>query len=361
MTKNYLTFMKMIPILCFSAGLLLTNAMVALPQQTRTDINPALQYYQSFILVPDLQQADKDYLFTNEWRGQKLPDRFGSLLAKYDNQFRLLRQAAQQTGHCDWGIDMSFGPATLLPQLSRNKAASQMARLRVMWDLQQGREAEARDDLLATFALARNSSRDGTLIAALVQIAMENIICSIVAENFHRFSPETLQQLVAGFDSAPPRGKVADCIVTEKAFFRDWMVNKVHDLQQATPGNETKIMAAIHELIASTEGPEEGDAKPAQASLADRVANASGGTSEGVLKLLKEEEPFYQRITQILALPLAEYEAQMKAFMVDVQNSSNPFIQPFFKGCFLSIRQSVFIASFVTMSPTPCTARTKKR
>src|SRR6266446_545243 len=81
------------------------------------------------------------------------------------------------------------------------------------------------------------------------------------------------------------------------------MVNKIHDLQQPTPGNKTKIMATIHELIASTEGPEEGDAKPAQASLADRVANASGGTSEGVLRLLQDEEPFYQRITQILKQP----------------------------------------------------------
>src|SRR6266404_286525 len=224
--------MKMIPTLCFSGGLLFAGAMVGLPQQTRTDINPALQYYQSFIVVPDLQQADKDYLFNNEWRGQKLTERFGSLVAKYDNQFRLLRQAAQETDHCDWGIDMSFGPATLLPQLGRNKAASQMARLRAMWDLQHGREAEARDDLLATFVLARNSSRDGTLISALVQIAMENIICSVIAENFHRFSPETLGQLVAGFESAPPRGTIADCIAPEKAFFRDWIVNKIHELQQ---------------------------------------------------------------------------------------------------------------------------------
>jgi hypothetical protein len=56
--------MKLIPILCLSAGLLLMGAIVAQPQQVRTDINPALQYYQSFIVVPDLQQGDKDYLFT---------------------------------------------------------------------------------------------------------------------------------------------------------------------------------------------------------------------------------------------------------------------------------------------------------
>src|SRR6266403_1320483 len=43
----------------------------------RTNVNPALQYYLGFLEAPDLSPADRDYLFTNEWRGQKLPDRFG--------------------------------------------------------------------------------------------------------------------------------------------------------------------------------------------------------------------------------------------------------------------------------------------
>ena len=80
--------------------------------QFRADINPAQHYYQAFIVTPDLPQADHDYLFTNEWRGQKLPERFGELVARYDNQFKLVRQAAQATVPCDWGIDMSPGPAT---------------------------------------------------------------------------------------------------------------------------------------------------------------------------------------------------------------------------------------------------------
>src|SRR5437588_11306927 len=78
----------------------------------RTDINPALQYFQAFN-CPDLSQADRDYLYQNDWRGQKLPDRFGEQVARYDNQFRLIRQAAQAPVPCDWGIDMSAGPATL--------------------------------------------------------------------------------------------------------------------------------------------------------------------------------------------------------------------------------------------------------
>ena len=182
----------------------------------RTDINPALQYFQAFN-CPDLSPADRDYLFQNEWRGQKLPERFGELVAHYDNQFRLIRQAAQATVPCDWGIDMSPGPATLLPHLARCRGIAQTARLRAMWDLQQGKQAEARDDLLAAFALARNSARDPILISALVQAATENVVLATVAENYYQFSAETLKQLAQGFAAAPARTTMAACIPAEKA------------------------------------------------------------------------------------------------------------------------------------------------
>ena len=190
--------------------LFLTGSLGAVGgEQFRTDINPALRYHQAFLVAPDLSQADRDFLFTNDWRGQRLPERVGELLARYDNQFKLVRQAAQAVVPCDWGIDMSPGPATLLPHLARCKAIAQTARLRAMWFLQTRQPTEARDDLLAAFALGRNAARDGVLISALVQIAVENIVCSTVAENFYLFPPEILKQLADGFEAAPPRGTMA--------------------------------------------------------------------------------------------------------------------------------------------------------
>src|SRR2546425_941330 len=113
------------------AAVVLAGAMAgARGEQLRTDINPALIYYRAFQMIPDLSPADRDYLFDNDWRGQKLPERFGELVARYDNEFKLVRQATQATVPCDWGIDMSPGPATLLPQLARCKAVAQAARLR---------------------------------------------------------------------------------------------------------------------------------------------------------------------------------------------------------------------------------------
>src|SRR5437016_3682423 len=136
--------MKTIKSLCLL--LLMVTALPPLVSgaPARTDINPALLYFQAFQVAPDLSPPDRDYLFDREWRGQKPPDRFGALVSRYDNEFKLIRQAAQSKVPCDWGIDMSPGPATLLPHLARCKSVAQAVRLRLLWALQNGRPDDAR-------------------------------------------------------------------------------------------------------------------------------------------------------------------------------------------------------------------------
>ena len=289
--------------------------------QFRKDINPALQYYQAFLMAPNLSPADRDYLYMNAGPGQKLPERCGQLVAEYNAELRLVRQAARAAVPCDWGIDMTLGPAALLPHLSRAKAAVQAAMLRVAWDLQNGRTTEAREDLLAALALGRNVSRDGMLISALVEIAMESIVCVTVAENFGQFPPETLKHLAEGFDAAPARGTMAACITTENFCFQDSMMSKILELQQANPGKDDRVMAEIHELFLGEEGPE-----PGQTNIWERVVKAAGGTSDGIVKLLHDEGTLYQRLAVIMALPRAEFEGQMKQFNAEIQHSTNPFV-----------------------------------
>jgi hypothetical protein len=293
----------------------------------RTDINPALRYYQAFLLGRDFSPAEKDYLLnTNDWRGQKLPERFGELTAGYDKQLGLVRQAAHATVPCDWGIDLSPGPATLLPHLARCKGLAQGARLRVMWDLQHGRQDEARDNLIGAFALGRNSSGDGTVIAALVQFAIENIICSTVAENFYRFSPENLKELVDGFETAPARGTMAASMSTEKAGFHDWFVSKVMEFQKANPGNDAAAMAKVRQMFIDLVGPPEGQTNRTPASMWDEIARAAGNSSEGVLRLVKDEEALFPRLATIMALPPGEYAEQARQFETEIARSTNPFL-----------------------------------
>ena len=152
----------------------------------RTDINPALLYFQAYQNMPQLSEEDSKHLFEN-WTGgawpDKLDDRALDLLKKYDNSFYGVRRARFAKVPCDWGYDLTPGPEALLPGLAPAKRLSQVARFRAMAAIDANQFEAAREDLVAAFVLGRNLSRDGILISALVQIAIENILTSVVMEN----------------------------------------------------------------------------------------------------------------------------------------------------------------------------------
>jgi len=328
--------------LLFSSLLLATGPLVCTAEQPlRTDINPALRYYQAFLVAPDISEADLDYLATNNLWSPILPSKFGEIVSRYNPEFKLVRQAANSTAPCDWGVDMAEGPAVLLPHLARCKAVMVGAIYRVPWHLQHGQQAEARDDLLAAFTLARNVSRDGTLISVLVQIAAESIGSDIIARNFGKFTPETLNEIVQGIDAAPARGTVAASIGFEKIAFHDWLVRKILELQKANPGDDTSVMAGLRAVLPGFEESEQADQSALQASLWEQLTNAGGNTSDGILKLLREEGAAYDRLATIMALPYSEFETQARQFSSELKRSKNPLISQAFPAC-MKARQREF-------------------
>jgi hypothetical protein len=310
-----------------------TLAAQCVAAEFRTDINPALLYHQGFSLRPDLPQQDHDYLFTNEWRARNLDERFAGLIWKYDNSFKLFRRARFAQVPCDWGLDLSDGPEALLPGLAKAKNAAQAARLRAMWHLQNGKPDEARDDLLAAFAMGRYVSHDGVLISALVQFAIENIVSSIIAENAWQFPKETLRELADGFEAAPRQGLVADCIAAENLSFYQYYVRKA---EQFRAEDESRALARIREVMGNSfnsgEPPQvrgvrfegsEGAAK------ADKIIAAGGGTLDGLLALFRDLPPLYEHAERILRLPAAEYDKPMSEFQTIVKQHNNPLVKEF--------------------------------
>jgi len=314
------TIMKTTKFTCLA--LLILTLPSARGEPFRTDINPALLYYRSFLMPwQPMSDADRDYLTTKQGMEQKLPERFGPVVANYDNQFSLVRQAAHSTVSCDWGLDFSDGPNLMLPHLARAKAVARTAQLRAVWDLQHGRQDNARDDLLAAFMLGRNAASDGLLISALVQYAIEALDYGTIATHFGEFTPETLQQLSDGFDAAPARHTMASCVPSEMSGFYGWMVDKLQELQKAYPNDDAKVMAGFHDcgVVSAFES-------VGYTNFWPRLIAASGGASEGLLKLLHEEKPLFSRVAKIMALTEPEYEIQAKQFRADIHESHNPFI-----------------------------------
>src|SRR5262245_52079095 len=122
--------MKPLILLC-SSLLFVAGAVGVAAEQLSTDINPALRYYQAFLVAPDVSESDLDYLATNNLWSQTLPKKFGEIVDRYDPEFKLVRQAADSKVPCDWGVDMAEGPEALLPHLARCKAVMVGARYRV--------------------------------------------------------------------------------------------------------------------------------------------------------------------------------------------------------------------------------------
>src|SRR4051812_35673448 len=113
--------MKIMKPISLSLLLLTAGLLGARGEAFRTDINPALLYYRAFIAVPDpgLSDGDRTYLESKKGLEQKLPERFGKIVSSYDNQMQLVLQAAHAQVPCDWGLDLSPGPNTLLPHVGR--------------------------------------------------------------------------------------------------------------------------------------------------------------------------------------------------------------------------------------------------
>jgi hypothetical protein len=149
---------------------------------------------------------------------------------------------------------------------------------------------------------------------------VENLNDATVAERFGEFSPETLKQLEDGFNAAPPRRTVASCMPGEKSL-GEWIVRKLQELRKAYPGNDAKVMEAFrHSGIV-----EVGDFSGVT-NFWPRLLAASGGTSDGALKLLDEWAGFFPRLARAMELPPAEYEAQAKQLGAEINASPNPFV-----------------------------------
>ncbi len=299
----------------------------------RTNINPALLYAQAILLMQD--SSDQAYLHTNEWRGRPLDHRFTELMELNDKVFRILRQASRQKVPCDWGYDLSLGPELLLPSLAKVRSLAQTARLRIRWHLENGRPDDARDDLLATFILGRQTAKDGVLISALVQVAAENMLSTGIAENWFRFSSETLQQVMDGLASAPARGRMAECVETERTSMKGWFVRKIEEFQAGSRDEKEALQKSLN-MLRSIMDPGNESPKAVGSPTPDSVVQEAGRTTAGLLAQLKELDPLYDEAAVLMTLPYNQFQSQIKVFNEKISTHPNPFVQflfPAFEKC----------------------------
>jgi len=297
----------------------------------RTDLNPALTYWQAFAARPEFTPEEQK-LWEKHWETIPLGDEFTPLVERLDPSFRLFRRAIQYTQPCDWGYDLADGPELLLPGLAKAKNTAQQAVFRARYFLERGREDEAVQDLLAAFVLGRHASTDGTLISALVQIAVESIVADCVAVNFHYFSQESLKRLSDGIEASPARGTIARSTKVEAEALYGWFARKIREIRARHEGNEQKIMAEIRSLLVktTTEGESKTPTEEGSTAPADEIIAAAGGTSDGLLDYIGEGEKLYDELILIAQLPYENFQQQIKGFEERIEGQSNLFVKRLF-------------------------------
>lgn len=322
-------------------GLLLgLSIRLSAAETHRDDINPALLYWQAFAVMPDLGPDDQKHLLETDWRTRAMDERAGELASRYDQSFKLLRAAMTTEAPCDWGVDLSLGPQALLPHLAKAKRCAVVALLRARWAVQKGRPEAVRDDLLASFVLGRNVSRDGTLISALVQIAVERIILGYIVQQWPELPTDTIGSLLAGIDSAPGRRTMASCMETERVALYGWLVRNLQEIQAKFPGDDQKALQEATKLMDYMFYEDEG--KP-RLGFAATVVQAAGGTMVGLLRYVDELEPFYREMEQVMSLPYAEFQPAIEQLQKRISVNPNLLAQEFLPAV-LKVRDKEFKA-----------------
>lgn len=305
--------------------LLLASSRSDAADRFRTDINPALLYWQAWAEAPTLSDSDQGYLFTNDWRGHKLDQKFGDLIGRYDVAFKLLYRASKSKVACEWGYDLTDGPEALLPGLAKAKVLAQAARLRGLWRLQIGDQDSAIGDLASAFAQGRRLAEDRILISALVQYAIENICINAIAENYHRFSLASLDRFSASIAAGPPSGSVAACIPTEKTSLHGWLLRRIEELGQESTDPAQVVEKSRELLKLLMDSPGERD--PAKA---DRIIVAAGATVPGIIRYVGELAPMYDELQTLMQTPFPEAQTRIKTFDSRVRAHPNLLVQEMF-------------------------------
>ena len=182
------------------------------PARAANSDNAADLYRKAFATLPDT--SDPEFAFLNEPDGVRLDDNAANYLKQHDSTFELLRQAATLP-KCDWGTDLSLGTKAQLPHLEGARRICNLTRLRARWLFQQGRHAEALDDVAALLALSRRVGDEPFIVSKLIEVGVADSAV-LAAENGLAAAPQDAARKFAEKIAATHRSMPAAEVVMKE-------------------------------------------------------------------------------------------------------------------------------------------------
>lgn len=285
----------------------------------KPEANAAPLYWQAFAAMPVLDKKDADLL--NHKPNTPLDQAAAEqLVARFATPLSLLH-AASAISECDWGVDLTSGPETQLPYVSKAVELAKVARLRARLLIEQGDSTGAASDLIASLRLARAAGQPGLLINQLVRASIERSAIQTIAQSFGKFDRAALKK----FEEEEARDQndtlsIKDAIELERRFAVDWTRSQV---EQSKARNETLAQAPwIADYF-----PQRADPKAKSVPPTDEFLQALGGNWEGFERQISTWEMDYNELARILGLPHAEVEPALAEFNKRLQeNKSKHFL-----------------------------------
>ncbi len=285
---------------------------------SRTDhdggANAALEYGQAFIALRR-GVGDQEMLIA-ECLTMPLDAHARELVTKAAYALRMVQRAAKQP-RCDWANDFEPGIEISYTHANGAQVLSSLACLRARLRFEEGKSAEAIEDILAAMTLARHISRDDTLDSLWAGHAIEQRMSEVLALYLPKLDAKMIHDLTKRLDALPPSGSAATATMRMEQAMLDWIVGEIKEAK-----DQEGLLAFLSQLCGCNSEPPEKKRERGRAFLAE-----CSGTAQGVLKYAEEMRQCSARLAKKLDLPpdqaTKEFERE------EIKRSGNPIFKVF--------------------------------
>jgi len=260
--------------------------------------NAALKYWQAFATLPNLTEAEAQKL-SPESLSTPVDAQAREIVTRAEQSLQMMHRGAALP-RCAWGINYEDGYYTRLPHANAARMLCRLACLRARIRFEEGRNAEAIDDIVAALTLGRHVSQDGTLIMVLIGYETEARPSETLALYLPKLNASMIKDLKTRLDALPPGGRPAKAMRFEERDL-EWFVRKVKQAK-----DEESLLNLVS-LVAASEGTGRERHEQGRAFLKE-----CGGTADGVVKFHEELRPCFELMAKMLDLPLNEFEKEFE-------------------------------------------------
>jgi hypothetical protein len=260
--------------------------------------NAALKYWQAFAKLPKVSPAEQKMLEA-ECPTMPLDAHVREIVTGSEYALQMMHYAAAQP-FCDWGIGYELGIGTMLPHLEAAGLLSSVACLRARLRFDEGRNAEAVQDLLDAMTLSRHITLEGVNIMLIWGYSLENRVSQTLALYLPKLSAGMIKDLKRRLDALPRSETLAAALRIEEKCIEVSVVRKVKEAK-----DKESLLAFLTQMLES-EG--RTDTEKGRAFL-----EACGGTADGVIGYAEAMRQSYGRMAKIQDLPLHDFVHEWEA------------------------------------------------